>query len=347
MKIPVGILGATGMVGQQYLKMLLTHPYFEVVFLAASDQSAGKSYADAVKGKWYLNSTPPEMKVHSLDDIAEAKKSCRIVFSAVSTEAGRIYEEKYAEAGLIVVSNTSAHRFTIDVPMLIPEVNPEHLDIIPIQQKNRGWGKGLIVVKPNCSLQSYLIPLFPLHEEFKIKKLIITTLQAMSGAGANFSISDNVIPYIAHEEEKSEREPLKILGAVVGNEITMATGIDIAAHCNRVPVVDGHMACVSVEFEKKPSENEILALWENFTGEPQRLKLPSAPEKPIIYFREQDRPQPQLDRDVDKGMAVTVGRLRTCPVFDYRFTALSHNTVRGAAGGGVLNAELLVAKGYV
>lgn len=350
-KIPIGILGCTGVVGQQYLARLFSHPYFEIAFLAASSESAGKSYEEAVRGRWHLPEPLPasiaKMKIFSLDQIQEASQCCQLVFSAVSTEAAKLYEERYAEQGLIVVSNASAHRFTPDVPILIPEVNAHHLAIIPIQQNNRGWKKGFIVVKPNCSLQSYMIPLFPLHQQFGVKKVMITTLQAMSGAGfpgiPSLVMVDNVIPYIAGEEEKSEKEPLKIWGSIQGNQIVPTSDVVIGAHCTRVPVSDGHLATVSVAFEKKTTQEEILALWHQFKG----LDLPSAPLHPVVYKQEGDRPQPRLDRMQDQGMAITVGRLRPCSLFDFRFTALSHNTIRGAAGGGILNAELLVQKGLV
>lgn len=351
MKIPVGILGATGVVGQQYLARLMDHPYFEITFLAASSESAGKSYEEAVSGRWHLSDPIPshigKMKVFSLENMSQANDCCRIVFSAVSTEAAHQFEERYAEYGLIVVSNASAHRKTPDVPLIIPEVNAHHLEMIPIQQKNRGWKRGFIIVKPNCSLQSYMIPLHPLHHHFGVRKVMVGTLQAMSGAGypgiPSLVMADNVIPYIPGEEEKSENEPLKIWGKIEGNQIVATPDIAISAHCHRVPVTDGHLASVSVAFENKPTHEEILALWGNFTG----LKLPSAPPRPILYREEGDRPQPRLDRHAGQGMAVTVGRLRSCPLFDYRFTALSHNTIRGAAGGGILNAELLVHGGWV
>lgn len=354
-KIPVGILGATGMVGQQYVHLLKDHPWFEITYLASSEQSAGKKYSEAIVGRAHmpapLSQNIANMVVESLDDIALAKSRCRFVFSAMANEGAKAYEEQYAKAGIPVISNASYHRTSPDVPILIPEVNPDHLSVISIQQKNRGWTKGFIVVKPNCSLQSYMIPLCPLHQAFTVKQIVITTMQALSGAGhpgvSSMDILDNVIPYIGGEEEKSEQEPLKIWGKVENNQIVDAKNIAISAHCNRVPVIDGHMACVSVLFEKKPSRQEILDLWSKFTALPQQLKLPSAPEMPVIYSEEKDRPQPRLDRDASHGMAVTVGRLRECPVFHYRFAALSHNTIRGAAGGGILNAELLHQQGYL
>lgn len=354
-KIPVGVLGATGMVGQHYLERLRGHPWFEVKFLAASELSAGRNYGEAVSGRWHMP-TPLESKlasqrVHSLECLDDALASCEFVFSAMTNEAAERHEERYAAAGLPVISNASFHRHTPDVPMLIPEVNPEQSAIIPIQQKNRGWDKGFIAVKPNCSLQSYMIPLGPLHERYGVKRLIVTTMQALSGAGypgvSAWDITDNVIPYIAKEEEKSESEPLKIWGKISGNKIEDAKDIAISAHCNRVAVLDGHLACVEVEFEEKPAMQEILSCWDAFMGVPQEYKLPSAPERVIIYNSETNRPQPRLDRGAGNGMAVTVGRLRPSAILHYRFVALSHNTIRGAAGGGILNAELLLQQGFL
>jgi aspartate-semialdehyde dehydrogenase len=354
-KIPVGILGATGMVGQHYMQLLANHPWFEVRFVASSENSAGKPYGEAVAGRWHMQMPIPDcflnLPLHRMEDIPQAKKTCHFVFSAMSDEASKSYEERYAENGMPVLSNAGYHRQAPDVPLLIPEVNPEHAHIIPLQQKNRGWERGFIVAKPNCSLQSYMIPLTPLHQQFKITHLLVTTLQAVSGAGypgtASLDIMDNVIPYIAQEEQKSQQEPLKIWGHIQDNKITSTSGMAVSAHCNRVPVLDGHLACVSVKFARRPSEAEILHLWQHFQGAPQQLKLPSAPAQPIIYRIENDRPQPRLDRAAGHGMSVTVGRLRECPVFDYRFAALSHNIIRGAAGGGLLNAEFLLRQGYL
>jgi aspartate-semialdehyde dehydrogenase len=350
-KIPIGILGATGMVGQQYLQLLANHPWFDICFLASSELSAGKTYAEAVSGRWHMNMPIPErflnLPVHRMDEIELAKRSCSFVFSAISNDAAKIYEERYAENGIPVISNAAYHRRSADVPVLIPEVNPEHAQIIPIQQRNRNWERGFIVAKPNCSLQSYMIPLSPLHQQFKVTRLIVTTLQAVSGAGypgvSSLDVMDNVIPYIANEEEKSEQEPLKMWGHIRDNCISSTNNIAISAHCNRVPVLDGHLACISVQFEQKPDREEILSIWKNFQG----LPLPSAPDRPIIYQAECDRPQPRQDRNAGNGMSVTVGRLRDCPLFDYRFVALSHNTIRGAAGGGILNAEFLMQQGYL
>jgi aspartate-semialdehyde dehydrogenase len=354
-KSRAGILGATGMVGQSYISLLEGHPWFETTHLVASPSSAGKKYSDSVSGRWHMKKDIPEntgnLKVYPIGDIESAKKSCDFVFSALDSDIAKEWEEKYAEAGIPVVSNASTHRHTSDVPMIIPEINAAHIDIIPLQQKNRGWKKGFIAVKPNCSLQSYLAPLFALHEKFRIKKAVITTMQAISGAGhpgvSSFDITDNIIPYIGGEEEKSEKEPRKILGRIDGNRIVNDESFKISAHCNRVPVIDGHTACVSVEFDKKPDKEEILKAWKNFKGVPQELKLPFAPKQPIIYREENNRPQARLDRDNENGMAVTVGRLRECNVLQWRFVGLSHNTIRGAAGGGILNAELLKAKEYL
>ncbi|MBD3245026.1 MAG: aspartate-semialdehyde dehydrogenase [Candidatus Moranbacteria bacterium] len=359
-KIKVGILGATGMVGQNYIKLLKNHPWFEISYLAASENSANKTYEQAVRGRWQMD-TPLEDKIKKIivgnvSDISKAKGKCRFVFSAFEIsdkEQIRKIENEYAKNDIPVVSNASAHRKTKDVPMLIPEINPEHLDIIKIQQKNNGWNKGFVAVKPNCSLQSYLTAVYALMQKgYKVKKMFISTLQALSGAGypgvASLDICDNVLPFISGEEEKSEQEPLKILGEIKDNKFENFQGLEISAHCNRVPVVDGHLACVSLLFgDKKPKKQEIKKIWKNFKALPQKLDLPFAPKQPIIYNKEENRPQPRKDRDNDKGMALTVGRLRQCNIFDIRFSALSHNTIRGAAGGGILNAELLVKKGYI
>lgn len=354
-KIAIGILGATGIVGQQYIQLLSDHPWFEITFLASSEQSAGKIYRDAVRGRWHspapLKEKIGQLMVHSIDAVEKCKNSCLLVFSAVSSTIAKIYEEKYASAGLSVVSNASYHRMTSDVPVLIPEINAEHLKIIPQQRKNRQWNSGLIVVKPNCSIQSYMLPLHALHKQFRVKKILTTTLQAISGAGypgiSSIDIQDNVIPYISDEEEKSEKEPLKIWGQIENDKIVDASDVSLSVNCNRVPVLDGHMACVSVEFEKKPSSDDILQAWHSFENIPAQLNLPSATSKVIVYKQEQDRPQPRLDRNEGKGMSVTVGRLRECPLLHYRFVALSHNTIRGAAGGGILNAELLYKLNYI
>ncbi len=354
-KISIGILGATGVVGQHYVQLLANHPWFEITFLAASASSADQSYESAVTGRWrQSDSLLPRigyLPVYTLDALDIAQEKCDLVFSAISGDLAKEYEEQYAKAGISVVSNAATHRRDPHVPLLIPEVNSEHLEIIPAQRRQRGWEHGLIAVKPNCSIQSYLIPLWPLHQRFGLEKIVVTTLQAVSGAGypglPAKEIANNVIPYIADEEEKSEWEPLKILGKIESNLIINAKQPIIAAHCNRVPVCNGHMACVSVAFKIKPSAQEILEIWKGFRGLPQQLELPSAPEHPIIYMEDANRPQPRLDSETKGGMAITVGRLRPCPVLDYRFVGLSHNALRGAAGGGVLIAELLAKQQYI
>ncbi|MFH1835885.1 MAG: aspartate-semialdehyde dehydrogenase [Methanobacteriota archaeon] len=358
-KINVGVLGATGMVGQNYVRLLAGHPWFNVTFVAASPRSAGKSYVEATAGRWQMTSDVPkivrDLTVVDANDPKNARGECDFVFSALEMDkqAVRELEEAYAKAGIPVFSNASAHRWTDDVPMLIPEINADHLEIIPAQKKNRGWGKGFIVVKPNCSLQSYITPVHALRAAgYPFSKMILTTLQAVSGAGypgvPSLDMVDNIVPFIGGEEEKSEQEPKKIFGEISDGKFLIDESFEISAHCNRVPVVDGHTACVSLEFaSKKPSLEEIKTIWRNFKGEPQKLDLPMAPKKPIIYIDELNRPQPRKDRDNDKAMAVTVGRLRECPVFNIRFVGLSHNTVRGAAGGGILNAELAHKKGLV
>jgi aspartate-semialdehyde dehydrogenase len=357
--IKVGVLGATGMVGQMYIKLLENHPWFKVNYVAASPRSAGKRYSEAVAGRWHMQTEIPrnvrELVVEDASNVEKALGKCSFVFSALEmdNQAIRDLENKYAQNDVPVVSNASAHRWTEDVPMLVPEINYQHLDIIPIQKKNHGWKNGFVVVKPNCSLQSYLTPIHALEKaNFKVSRMIVTTLQAVSGAGypgvASLDIVDNVVPFIGGEEEKSEKEPLKILGKIENGKFVNKDSIKISAHCNRVSVHDGHTACVSFEFgESKPSKEEIIRIWREFRSLPQELKLPFAPEQPIIYREEDNRPQPRKDRDNEKGMAVTTGRLRECNVFDYRFVGLSHNTIRGAAGGGILNAELLKAKGYI
>jgi len=358
-KIKVGVLGATGTVGQNYLKLLQQHPWFEVVYLAASPNSAGKKYADAVAGRWHMKDDIPkayrDIVVEDASKVSKAVGRCRLIFSAVEMDKKAILalEEEYAAAGFTVVSNNSAHRATPDVPVMVPEINHSHLDIIPQQRKQRGWKDGMLVVKPNCSIQSYMLPLYALiHAGYPIDKMIVATLQAVSGAGypgpASIDLIDNVMPTLAGEEDKSEIEPAKILGKVAGDKIVSDSSIKISAHCSRVAVSDGHIACVSLQFAgKKPGLEEVKNIWRNFSSLPQELKLPSAPIPPIIYRDEPDRPQPSKDRDAGNGMTVTVGRLRPCKVFDIRFVGLHHNTVRGAAGGSILTAELLVAKGFV
>jgi len=358
-KIRVGVIGATGMVGQNYIRLLDGHPWFEVTYVAASSRSAGKTYAEAVAGRWLMDAEIPAgvagLVVGDAGDVETAREACDLVFSAVEMdkEAVRELEARYAANGLAVVSNNSAHRWTEDVPMLIPEVNPHHADIIPIQRRNRGWDRGLIAVKPNCSLQSYLPPVYALIKAgYEVESMVVTTMQAVSGAGypgpASIDMIDNIIPYIPGEEEKSEREPLKILGSIRDGKIVPDDSLKISAHCNRVPAIDGHMACVSLKFgSRKPALDEIVRTWREFKAEPQDLGLPFAPQPVLIYRDEVNRPQTRKDRDAGRGMAITIGRLRECPVLDVRFVALSHNTVRGAAGGAILSAELLKAKGYL
>jgi aspartate-semialdehyde dehydrogenase len=363
-KIPVGVLGATGMVGQQYIALLNEHPWFEVRYAAASPRSAGKKYREAIAGRWQLvEPYAPHVgniTVEDANDVSRAlaafkRGDCSFVFSAIEMgkDETRALEAAYAAAGLPVISNASAHRWTADVPVLIAEVNPHHADIIPLQQKARGWSRGFIAVKPNCSIQSYMAPLHALAlAGFPAERAVVTTMQAVSGAGypgvPSLDMIDNIVPYIGGEEEKSEKEPLKIFGAIENGVFKNAALPKISAHCNRVPVTDGHTACVSLEFgAKKPSLDEIKTIWSGFRALPQDLQLPMAPVQPIMLREEDNRPQPRKDRNAGKAMAVTIGRLRPCNVFDIRFTALSHNTVRGAAGGGILNAELLKHKGYL
>jgi len=347
------------MVGQRYIKLLENHPWFEITYVAASPRSSGMRYSDAVEGRWHMQTRIPtdveQLIVEDANVVDKAFGKCDFVFSAleIDKQATRDLENKYAQSGIPVVSNSSAHRWTEDVPVLIPEINFSHLEMIPIQKRNHGWKKGFVVVKPNCSLQSYLLPIHALEKEgFLISRILVTTLQALSGAGypgpPSFDMVDNVLPYIGGEEEKSEKEPLKILGRIEEGKFVNYNSMKISAHCNRVPVLDGHTACVSIEFkEKKPTKEQVINTWRRFISLPQELKLPFAPAQPIIYCDEEDRPQPRIDRDNDKGMAVTVGRLRECNVLDLRFVGLSHNTIRGAAGGGILNAELLKAKGFL
>ncbi|MHA2009536.1 MAG: aspartate-semialdehyde dehydrogenase [Promethearchaeota archaeon] len=356
----VGIVGATGVVGQNFINLLQNHPWFQIVDIAASPRSAGKTYEEAVKAKWQMpNSIPESIKhliVREVKDFENLPEDLNFVFSAINMptkEQIKELEFKYAKEGIPVISNNSAHRWNPYVPVMIGEINHEHINVIPFQQKKNGFEKGFIVVKPNCSLQSYLTPIYALEQVgYKVDQLIITTLQAVSGAGypgvPSLDIVDNVVPYIGGEEEKTENEPLKILGKVGAEGIENNNSIKISATCTRVPVTDGHIASVNMKFKDKvPSKTEIINIWESFKSVPQELDLPFAPKQPIIYLTNIDRPQPKKDRDNDKGMAITVGRLREDNVFDYKFVALSHNTVRGAAGGGILSAELLVSKGFI
>ncbi|MBO5109675.1 MAG: aspartate-semialdehyde dehydrogenase [Clostridia bacterium] len=354
-KMKVGIVGATGMVGQRFITLLADHPYFEITALAASKRSAGRTYAEAVDGRWKMKTPIPEaIAAMTVIDAAEIDKMAELVqfvFCAVDMKKDEIkaLEEAYAKAEIPVVSNNSAHRWTPDVPMVIPEINDDHLEVIAAQRKRLGTKRGFIAVKPNCSIQSYVPALTPLRK-FGIKQVVATTYQAISGAGKTFKewpeMVDNVIPYIGGEEEKSEQEPLKIWGKVEDGEIVKADAPLITTQCIRVPVTDGHTAAIFVSFERTPTEQEIRAEWAAFRGKPQLLELPHAPEQFITYFEEDNRPQAALDRDIYGGMGVTVGRLRPDTLFDYKFVGLSHNTLRGAAGGAVLIAELLYRLGY-
>lgn len=352
----VGIIGATGMVGQRFLLLLQNHPWFSISLLCASSRSAGKPYREAVAGRWaFVQPIPPclaDMIVQDAADIALIQSQVDFVFCAVDMKKEEIIalEERLARAEIPVISNNSAHRMTQDVPMLIPELNADHAAILSAQRARLGTTRGFIAVKPNCSIQSYVPALYPLLE-YKPTLLSVCTYQAISGAGRTFAtwpeMQDNVIPYIGGEDEKSECEPLKVLGAVENDRIIPYQDLQISAQCIRVPVSDGHLAAVSVKFAHKPSREEILARWAAFEGHAQRLRLPSAPIPFLYYHTENDRPQTRLDRDFENGMGISIGRLREDSVFDYKFVCLSHNTVRGAAGGAILMAELLVRKGWI
>lgn len=355
-KLRVGILGATGMVGQRFVALLENHPWFELVVVAASPRSAGKTYEEAVGDRWKMTSAMPEavkkLVVLNVNEVELVSAKVDFVFSAVDMSKDEIkaIEEAYAKAETPVVSNNSAHRWTPDVPMVIPEINHDHFDVIHSQRQRLGTKKGFVAVKPNCSIQSYTPALHAL-KEYGPKVVVATTYQAISGAGKNFQdwpeMVDNVIPYIGGEEEKSEQEPLRIWGTIEDGVIVKATAPLITTQCIRVPVSDGHTAAVFVSFDQKPSKEEIIKAWSEFKGLPQELNLPSAPKQFIKYFEEENRPQCKLDRDYENGMGVTVGRLREDSVYDYKFVGLSHNTVRGAAGGAVLMAETLKALGFI
>lgn len=356
-KYNVGVIGATGMVGQRFMTLLDNHPWFDVKVLAASPRSAGKKYSDAVGTKWCMDVAIPEkMKdivvMDATADIEKIASQVDFVFCAVDMKKDEIkaLEEAYAKAECPVISNNSANRHTPDVPMIVPELNAEHAKIIPAQRKRLGTKRGFIAVKSNCSLQSYVPALFPLSK-FGIKDVLVCTYQAISGAGKTFDtwpeMLDNVIPYIGGEEEKSEKEPLKIWGKIEGDEIVPAKSPNFTAQCLRVPVSNGHMGAVFVRFENKPSKEEILNIWKEFSGRAQELNLPHAPKQFLNYFEEDNMPQTKLQRDLEGGMAISIGRLREDTQYDYKFVCLSHNTLRGAAGGGVLLAELLCAEGYM
>ncbi len=355
-KFKVGILGATGMVGQRFISLLEDHPWFEVVAVAASPRSAGKTYEEAVGDRWKMTTPMPEavkkLTVLNVNEVEKVSALVDFVFSAVdmTKEEIRAIEDAYAKTETPVVSNNSAHRWTPDVPMVVPELNPEHFAIIESQRKRLGTKRGFVAVKPNCSIQSYT-PMLHALREFEPTEVVATTYQAISGAGKTFKdwpeMIDNVIPYIGGEEEKSEQEPLRIWGKIVGDEIVKADTPTITTQCLRVPVSDGHTAAVFVNFKKKPTKEQILERWKNFKGLPQELDLPSAPKQFITYFEEDNRPQAKLDRDSEKGMGVFAGRLREDKIYDWKFVGLSHNTKRGAAGGAILSAELLVAQKYI
>ena len=355
-KLKVGILGATGMVGQRFISLLEDHPWFEVTTIAASPRSAGRTYEEAAGGRWKMDTPMPEavkkLIVMDVNQVEQVADSVDFVFSAVdmSKDEIRKIEEAYAKTETPVVSNNSAHRWTPDVPMIIPEVNPEHMEVIAFQKKRLGTERGFIAVKPNCSIQSYA-PALAAWKEFEPYEVVATTYQAISGAGKTFQdwpeMEGNIIPYIGGEEEKSEQEPLRLWGKVEGGVIVKAQEPVITCQCLRVPVLDGHTAAVFVNFRKKPSKEQLIEKLNSFSGLPQELKLPSAPKQFIRYMEEDNRPQVALDVDVENGMGISVGRLREDSIYDWKFIGLSHNTVRGAAGGAVLCAELLTAQGYI
>ena len=355
-KLKVGILGGTGMVGQRFISLLENHPWFEVTTIAASPRSAGRTYEEAVEGRWKMTSPMPEsvknIVVMNVNEVEKVAAQVDFVFSAVDMTKEEIkkIEEAYAKTETPVVSNNSAHRWTEDVPMVVPEINPEHMKVIEFQKKRLGTQRGFVAVKPNCSIQSYA-PVLTAWKEFEPYEVVATTYQAISGAGKTFQdwpeMEGNIIPYIGGEEEKSEKEPLRIWGEIQDGEIVPATSPVITCQCIRVPVLNGHTAAVFVKFRKKASKEELVAKLTEFRGVPQELELPSAPKQFIQYLEEDNRPQVSMDVDYEKGMGVSVGRLREDTVYDWKFVGLSHNTVRGAAGGAVLCAELLKAQGYI
>jgi len=357
-KYKAGVIGATGMVGQRFVSLIENHPWFELAVVAASGRSAGKTYEDAVAGRWMMHTGIPESAkkltvLAAETDISEIAGEVDFVFSAVDMKKEDIksLEEAYAKAECPVVSNNSAHRWTPDVPMVIPEINPEHIEVISGQRKRLGTKRGFIAVKSNCSIQSYVPAFHPLKDKFGLERALVCTYQAISGAGKTFDtwpeMIDNVIPYIGGEEEKSEQEPLKIWGKVSGGAIVPAVFPSITTQCIRVPASDGHLAAVFMSFQNKPPIEEVKRLWQEFAGLPQELGLPSAPKQFLHYFEEENRPQTALDRMLENGMAISLGRLRPDTQYDYKFVSLSHNTLRGAAGGAVLLAELLCAEGYI
>ncbi|MDY3249196.1 MAG: aspartate-semialdehyde dehydrogenase [Candidatus Choladocola sp.] len=355
-KLRVGILGATGMVGQRFISLLENHPWFEVVVVAASARSAGKTYEEAVGGRWKMTTPMPEsvkkLTVMNVNEVEKVAAEVDFVFSAVDMSKDEIkaIEESYAKTETPVVSNNSAHRWTPDVPMVVPEINPQHFDVIEFQKKRLGTKRGFIAVKPNCSIQSYA-PVLTAWKEFEPYEVVATTYQAISGAGKTFKdwpeMEGNVIPFISGEEEKSEKEPLRLWGTIEDGVIKPAAEPKITCQCIRVPVLNGHTAAVFVKFRKKPTKEQLIEKLESFRGVPQELNLPSAPKQFIRYMQEDNRPQVTLDVDYENGMGVSIGRIREDSVYDYKFVGLSHNTVRGAAGGAVLCAETLTAKGYI
>ena len=355
-KLRVGILGATGMVGQRFISLLENHPWYEVVAVAASPRSAGKTYEEAVGGRWKMTTPMPEgvkkLMVMNVNEVEKVAAEVDFVFSAVdmTKEEIRAIEDAYAKTETPVVSNNSAHRWTPDVPMVVPEINPEHFEVIEFQKKRLGTTRGFVAVKPNCSIQSYA-PVLTAWKEFEPVEVVATTYQAISGAGKTFNewpeMIENIIPYIGGEEEKSEQEPLRLWGKIEDGVIVKASSPVITTQCIRVPVLNGHTAAVFVKFAKKPTKEELIDRIRNFKGQPQELNLPSAPKQFIQYLEEDNRPQVKADVDYERGMGVSVGRLREDTVYDFKFVGLSHNTVRGAAGGAVLCAEMLTAKGYI
>ncbi len=355
-KLRVGILGATGMVGQRFISLLEEHPWFEVVAVAASPRSAGKTYEEAVGGRWKMQKPMPEavkkLVVMNVNEVDKVAAEVDFVFSAVDMTKDEIkaIEDAYARTETPVVSNNSAHRWTPDVPMVVPEINPEHYEVIKHQRERLGTKRGFVTVKPNCSIQSYA-PVLTAWKEFEPVEVVATTYQAISGAGKTFKdwpeMVENVIPYIGGEEEKSEQEPLRLWGRIENGIIKKAEGPVITTQCIRVPVLDGHTAAVFVKFNKKPAKEQLIEKLVSFSGMPQELKLPSAPKQFIQYLEEDNRPQVHMDVNYENGMGISVGRLREDTVYDYKFVGLSHNTVRGAAGGAILSAELLKALGYI
>ena len=355
-KLRVGILGGTGMVGQRFISLLENHPWFEVTTIAASPRSAGQRYEDAVGGRWKMDTPMPnavkDIIVKNVNEVEEVAKEVDFVFSAVDMSKDEIkaIEEAYAKTETPVVSNNSAHRWTPDVPMVVPEINPEHMQVIDFQKKRLGTTRGFVAVKPNCSIQSYA-PVLTAWKEFEPYEVVVTTYQAISGAGKTFKdwpeMEHNIIPFISGEEEKSEKEPLRIWGKIENGVIVPADDVKITSQCIRVPVLNGHTAAVFVKFKKSPTKQQLIDAINNFSGKPQELQLPSAPKQFIRYMEEDNRPQVALDVDYENGMGVSVGRIREDSIYDWKFVGLSHNTVRGAAGGAVLCAELLKAQGYI